>query len=184
MQYFSRPVIPGGYSRGVSLQESSSPWLVSLAALAKKTLEHVKNECTHRSVQAPAFCLVPLKFSSGKSPVKQGKIQGHWGKSELTRQLKTLDFWDELKAGTHHELPLWKGSNSMVLQIKLAMQLSVRVVQWQGLCLGSLPSLADWSLNLSKAISSVWHEVHNQGSQMPPVTLRANQIGLAIYIWW
>lgn len=60
MQYFSRLAFGGAYSRGVFLQESSSPWLMSLA-LAEETLEHVKNENTltglcrcHPSVLSPS----------------------------------------------------------------------------------------------------------------------------------
>jgi len=86
MQYFSRPVIPGGYSRGVSLQESSSPWLASLAALVKETLEHVKNTsaltglCRHlSSASSPSN-------SHQENPQLNKRKYRDTVESELTRQ--------------------------------------------------------------------------------------------------
>lgn len=171
MQYFSRSVIPGGYSRGVSLQESSSPWLASLAAFAKETLEHVKNKSALTGLcRRLTSVSCPTNSHQENPQLNKGKYRGTDG-SVSWRGYKNpwLLRWAESK--THLELLLWKGSHSVVLQIKLgctAIGVS-RAVARAVFGISPRPQWLESELQDGKEIRDVWHEVHNQGSRAPPV---------------
>lgn len=135
-----------------------------LMALVKDSLEHVKNKSASTVLWRRLTSASPPSNAHQENPqLNKGKYRdtdesvSWWGvkNSWLLR-------WAESR--THLQWPLWKGNNSLVLQIKLGCTvISVRCVV-AGAAFGISPK-SRWlesELQESKAISNVWHEVQNQ----------------------
>lgn len=97
IKYFIRLAFGGAYSRDVSSQESSSPWLVSQVALARETLEHLTNENALTDLcRCHPSVLSPSNSHQENPQLNAGILRKEW----TDKAIKTLDFQNELKMGS------------------------------------------------------------------------------------